>query len=323
MKKQFYKLFTVSALISSIAFLSSCDKVEKIYPKSTYDTELNIALYPGTWQDYLDNEWPDFSATTASTERNVLIDDFTGHNCQYCPAAATVAHDLHSQFPQRVFISSVHSSPTGITGFQAVNAQYPVDFTNPQALELGQYFGGLPTSGFFGNPSVSSNRVPYPGGTEIFFPAGVLGNMVNNTLSSTLKVALQTKVNYYNQTKGAFIHTEVELLDNSLANNVAMTIILQQDSLVAPQNVNGTYTPNYIHRDIHLGHITNSLWGVTLTDAMKKENGKYYLDFSYEVPNVLTLSGAPDHQAGNMHLLIYIYDKTTFEIYQVNREKFQ
>lgn len=322
MKKQLYKLFTVSALISSIVFLSSCDKVEKIYPKSTYDTELNIALYPGNWQDYLDNEWPDFDATTASTEVNVLVEDYTGHNCQYCPAAATVAHNIHMQHPQRVFISSIHSSPTGITGFQAVNTQYPVDFTNPQALELGQFFGAIPTSGFFGNPSVGSNRIPYPGETEFYYPAGVLSSQVNNTLSSILKVAMQSKVNYYSQTKGAFIHTEVELLDNSLSNNVALQIVIQQDSLVAPQNVDGTYTPDYVHRDIHLGHITNSLWGVTLTDAMKKENGKYYLDFSFELPNVLTLNGPTLFDAGNMHLLIYVYDKTTYEIYQVLKERF-
>lgn len=323
MKKNLNKLFLVSFLTCSILALTSCDKVEKIYPVATYDTALNTSLYPGTWQNYLDNEWPDFDATTASTERNIVIEDFTGHNCQYCPAAATVAHNLHMQHPQRVFISSIHSSPTGITGFQAVNSQYPVDFTNPQALELGQYFGGVPTSGFFGNPSVGCNRIPFPGSTEIYYPAGSLGNQVSAALNSTLKVALQSKVNYYNDTKGAFIHTEVELLDNSLANNLAMQIVIQQDSLIAPQNVNGTYTPDYVHRDIHRGHLTNSLWGVTLTEDMKKENGKYYLDFSLVVPNALTLSGATTYDASNMHLLIYVYDKTTLEIYQVNREKFQ
>lgn len=308
-------------LIFSIILITSCDKVEKIYPQSTYDTELDMTLYPGDWQTYLNNEWPNFDEITASTTRNVLIDDFTGHNCQYCPAAATVAHGLHTQHPQRVFVSSVHASPTGITGFQAVNGQYPVNFTNAQGLELGQFFGAMPSSGFFGNPSVGSNRIVVSGGTEMFYPSGILTSQVNSAMSSTLKVALKSKLNYYAQTKGAYLHTEIDVLDASLT-NLGTVVVLQQDSLVAPQNVNGTYTPDYVHRDVHLKHITNSLWGVTLTDEFKKENGKYYLDYSFVVPNVLTLDGSESHDAGNMHVLIYVYDKTTYEVYQVVKEKF-
>lgn len=314
--------YTGLVSLTAILFLTSCDKVEKIYEPSSYDTELNTNLYPGDWQDYLDNEWPDFDAMTASTDRNILIDDFTGHNCQYCPAAATAAHNLHDQYPERVFVSSVHSSPTGITGFQAVNAQYPVDFTNAQGLELGQFFGAMPSSGFFGNPSVGTSRIQVSSGTEIFYPSGVLASQVNNALGTTVKVAVKSHLNYYPQTKGAFLHTEFEVLDDQLT-NLGTIIVLQQDSLVAPQNVNGTYTPDYVHRDIHLKHISNSLWGVTLTDNFKKENGKYYLDYSFEVPNVLTVDGSALHDAGNMHLLIYVYDKTTYEIYQVTREKFE
>lgn len=316
---RFKTYFGVIAL--TIFTLVSCDKVEKIYEPSNYDTELDITLYPGDWQTYLDNEWPDFDLITAGTDRNVLIDDFTGHNCQYCPAAATAAHNLHTQYPQRVFVSSVHASPTGITGFQAVNTQYPVDFTNIQGLELGQFFGAMPSSGFFGNPSVGSNRIQVQGGTELFYPSGILASQVNNALGTTLKAALKSKLNYYAQTKGAFLHAEIEVLDPQLT-SLGVVIVLQQDSLVAPQNNNGTYVPDYVHRDIHLKHLSNSLWGVTLTDDLKKENGKYYLDYSFALPNVLTLDGTPLHDAGNMHVLIYVYDKTTYEIYQVVKEKF-
>lgn len=303
-------------------FFAGCDKVDKIYEPNSYQTELDTSLYPGDWQTYLDNEWPNFDTITASTDRNVLIDDFTGHNCQYCPAAATAAHSLHTQYPQRVFVSSVHSSPTGITGFQAVNSQYPVDFTNAQGLELGQFFGAMPSSGFFGNPSVGSSRIQIEGGTELFYPSGILASQVNNALGKPLKVAVKSHLNYYGQTKGAFLHTEIDVLDNQLS-NLGTVVVLQQDSLTAPQNVNGTYTPDYIHRDIHLKHLSNSLWGVTLADNLKKENGKYYLDYSFVLPNVLTVDGSASHDPGNMHVLVYVYDKTTYEIYQVVKNSFE
>ncbi len=311
----------ITSILSVLFFLTSCDKIEKIYEPSSYSTNLDVSLYPGSWQNYIDNEWPNFDTITASSNRNILIDDFTGHNCQYCPAAAVAAHNLHTQYPSRVFVSSIHASPSGITGFQAVNNQYPVDFTNTQGLELGIYFGSMPSSGFFGNPSVGCNRIKYQSSGELFYPSSILASEVNNALNTTLKIKLKSHVNYYPTTKGAFLHVEVDKIDQQLSNNLGLTIVLQQDSLVAPQNNNGTYTPNYVHRDIHLKHLSNSLWGVTLTDDLKKSNGKYYLDYSFPVPNQLTLDASQVHNPDNMHLLIYVYDKTTFEIYQVIKQK--
>lgn len=308
-------------VLLAIWILTSCDKVDKIYEPNSYTTDLDVSLYPGNWSDYVNNEWPNFDTIVASTDRNVLIDDFTGHNCQFCPAAAVAAHDLHNQYPNRVFVSSVHSSPTGITGFQAVNSQYPVDFTNAQGLELGQYFGAIPSSGFYGNPSVGANRAQVDGGTELFYPSGILANETADQMSSSLKVALKAHVNYFPATKGVFLHTEAEIVDGSLTNELGMIVVLQQDSLIAPQNVNGTYTPNYVHRDIHRQHVTNSLWGRKLTEELM-ENGKYYLDYSFVLPNLLTLDGTEQFDAGNMHLLVYVYDKTTYEIYQVLKKKF-
>lgn len=318
--KRFLKYLGLALV--SLLVISSCDKVKKIYEPSDYSTDLDTSLYPGDWQDYLDTQWPNFDLITASLDRNILIDDFTGHNCQYCPNAAVAAHNLHMQYPTRVFTSSVHASPTGITGFQAVNAQYPVDFTNAEGLGLGQFFGAMPTSGFFGNPAVGCSRIKVSGGTEMFYPQGILASEVNSALTTTLKVAIKSKVNYYAATKGAFLHTEVEVLDNQLA-NLGLVVVIQQDSLIAPQNVNGTHTPNYVHREIHLSHLGNSLWGTTLTDALKKENGKYYLNFSFVVPNELTLDGSEHFDASNMHLLIYVFDKDTYEIYQVVKEIFE
>jgi len=307
-----------SLLFFCLILVFSCDKVKQIYKPKTYDTTLDISLYPGEWQTYLDNEWPDFDTIVANPSRNILIEDFTGHNCQFCPAAATAAHQLHIDHPQRVFVSSIHSSPTGITGFQAVNAQYPVDFTNPIGLELGMFFGNLATSGFIGNPSVGSSRIKVNGSTELYYPAGLLSTEVTSALASASKATIRTHMNYYPQTKGVFLHTAIDILDEQLS-NLGAVVVIQQDSLIAPQNVNGTYQANYIHRDIHRQHLSNSLWGVTLTDELK-QNNTYYLDYSFIVPNSLTADNSTLYQAENMHVLVYVYDKESYEIYQVVRQ---
>lgn len=301
-------------------FTTSCDKVEQIY-EPTYQTELDTTLYPGVWADYLANEWPNLNEITASTERNALVEDFTGHNCSNCPQAATIAHDLHEANPDRVFIASIHSSPFGISGFQLVTTNYNVDFTNDQGLGMGTFFGALPGSGFYGNPSGTVNRLT--SGGEYFYAAGTWGTKANEVLTSPLKVALKSHLNYYAETKGAFLHTEVDV-DNSIVNELGMIVYLLQDTMVAPQNVSSTYTPDYVHRDIHLKNVSGQVWGRTLTSEFLKENGKYYLDYSFEVPNELAPTGGTGaFNAGNMHLLIYVYDKVTYEIYQVVKQKFE
>ncbi len=319
MKKTIFNLVLVSALLIA---LFSCDKVENIYPKSQFVTDLDTNLYPGNWSDYLANHVPDFNLITASTYRNAIIEDFTGHNCSNCPQAATIAHNLHEANPTRVFVASIHSSPQGMSAFQATNNSYKTDFTNQNALAMGTFFGDLANSGFSGNPSGSVNKLK--AGTALFYPAGAWSIKMNEVLASPLKVALKSHVNYYASTYGAYLHTEVEVLDNALEGNLGMVVYLLEDTLVAAQNVSSVLTPNYVHRDIHRKNLSGQTWGRLLDADLKKPNGKYYLNYSFVVPNQLAADGsAGTYNASNMHLLIYVYDKTTYEIYQVIKQKIE
>lgn len=313
-------------LLSLIGYFTvSCDKVDNPFPPSI-NTDLDTTIYPGNWSDYLANEWPDFSTLpNDDPNRNAIIEDFTGHNCSACPAAAAVAHSIHEGNPSRVFIASVHASNTadGTSSFQDVNTSqgYTIDFTNPQGLALGAYFGiTLSNSGFFGNPAGTINRVPDNG--EYFSADGSWLSKTNAVLSSSPKVAIKAKLNYFETPKhGFFLHTEVEKLDNNLSNDLAMVVYLIEDSVVGPQNVNNVLTPNYVHRDVMRGTLDGTPWGRTLTSSLMN-NGKYYLDYSYILPNQLAPAGVSStHNAENMHVLIYVYDKTTLEIYQVIKKK--
>ena len=114
-------------------------------------------------------------------------------------------------------------------------------------------------------------------------------------------------------------------IDNSLytgiTNDLGMVVYLMEDSLVAPQNVLNVLTPSYVHRDIFRGCIDDQTWGRTLTPALMTGN-KYYLNYSYILPDQLVPVGNPStHNADNMHLLIYVYDKVTLEIYQIVEKK--
>jgi len=319
------KIFFLFGIVSIFVF-DSCDKVDNPFPPAI-NTDLDTTIYPGNWSDYLANEWPDFSALpNDDPQRNVIIEDFTGHNCSFCPAAGEIAHGIHVANPSRIFIASIHASNTvnGMSSFQDTNSSlgYTIPFWNGPALELGSFFGNsLPNSGFFGNPGGTVNRTNENG--EYFPASGSWQTKADAVLNSNLKVAIKAKVNYFETPKhGFFLHTEVEKLDNQLTNDLAMVVYIIEDSLVGPQNVENVFTPNYVHRDIMRGTLDGTAWGRVLTPSLMT-NGKYYVDYSYILPKQLGPGGETNfHNAENMHLLIYVYDTTTLEIYQIIKKKF-
>lgn len=301
------KLIAYALLLLPLAGMFSCDKVEKPYPEvSDFDT----TIYPGPWSEYETTIWPTFANNT-NTFRNVLIEDFTGHECVFCPAAAALAEDIKHDNPGRVFIAGIHSGPTGLGSFQELKPPlYVHDFTNPQGLEIGKFLGSIPGSTFQGNPCGAINRFPENGQNTIVPNVSAWTNRVNSLITANdLKVNIQAKLNYYDETRGFYLHTEVELLE-PIANGLAQVVYFIEDSIVKPQAFpNGVDSLNYVHHNVHRSCIDGRALGKTLTDADKGTNGKYYLNYSYRIPS--------QYDPENVHLLVYVLDKVTNEIYQV------
>ena len=300
-----------------LALFVRCDHITNPYPASATN-DLDTALYPGNWEDYVANEWPTFSQNT-NINRNILLEDYTGHKCIYCPAAADLAHALYLANPGRVFPLSIHAGPTGIGDFQVVDALggYPTDFTNAEGIAMAQYFGAN-DGGFIGNPRGTVSRIN--NGGVIFQSPGTWTSMVADAIAqNVLKVNMQSALNYYPSTKGAFLHVEIEKLDPNLSNELAIVACLVEDSLVGDQKmVDNSHNSNYVHRDIHRANLNGTAFGKTLT-AEYLNNGKYYVNYSFLVPN--QLDGA--FNASNMHVLVYVFDKSTGEIYQVIKQAIQ
>lgn len=319
------KVLVAAVLLTGILISTSCDRVTNPYPNAP-STDLDWSLYPGgdSLAYVQAGLWPSFTGNT-NTLRNVLIEDFTGHQCVNCPAATENMEQLIATNPSRIFGVAIHSGPTGITAFQEVNAAFPNHLYCDEGLETGIFFGSIPGSNFFGNPKFCVNRVK--ANDQFTSAAGsAIANKTSNCLSSTLKVNIQAASNYFASTRGLFLHTEVDKLDQTLTSDLGIVVYVIEDSLIGPQIVetdddtDGTpgnpdlsvkdgIVQTYIHRDIMRGCIDGRAFGRTLGAAELNANGKYYVNYSYRVPDELEVE--------NMHLMIYVYDKTTMEIYQV------
>ncbi len=310
------KIFLILS-IAAILF-TSCDKVDNAYPQGG-NTTLEWSLYPnGDSTTYANNGlWPVFTANT-NTNRNILIEDFTGHRCTFCPPAATEAKNIEQTNPGRVFSTAIHTGPDGIGDFQAVvPPTYTHDFTCPEGLEIGIYFGNdWPGTIFTGNPKGTISRID-DGNGQVTSSPGNWSNATTTALTANdLKVNIQAASNYFPSTEGYFLHTEIDVLDATLTNDLSIVVYVCEDSIIKPQKMpDGSTNSNYIHHNVMRTCIDGYAFGQTLDDAHKDSNGKYHYNYSYKLPVV--------YNPQNMHVLIFVRDAVTEEIYQVIEQHIQ
>lgn len=301
------KLLVLSISILAIG-LQSCDKVSN--PR-VIQTTLDTTLYPGNFVNYVP---PTFGENT-NTDKNVLIEDFTGHKCTFCPAAATTAKNLEDANPGRVYTVSIHGGPhnSGISDFQKAypgEPKYYTDHTNAVTREIASTFFQMGV-GFNSNPQGTINRITESG--EMFFNHGLWGDKVAEQLPTTLKVNIQAQSNYFPETNGVFIHTQTEFLEN-MDGDYNIVIYCIQNEVIDWQLDAGTDVENYHHHNVHIGNVYDETWGRAVATGQISAGTKIEQEFSYKVPDGLTNN--------DMHFIIYVYDKATYEILQVIENDF-
>lgn len=303
-------VLTLGFIVALSSVISSCDKVEDpIKPP----IELDTTIYPGNWDDYQE---PVFSQNT-NTDRNVLLEDYTGHRCPNCPTAAYKAMEIEDNNPDRVFVASIHAGPTGLSSFQttASDCGQPSNPTNKyctifycdEGVEYGQTFGGSGL-GFFGNPQGTMNRVNFTG-SDMFQFYTEWDNKTSDILTTNdLKVNIQAESNYYTETNGFYLHTEVEFLEDLSGGQYNMVTYLIENEVIDYQDSLGTAVSYFHHHNIFRGCLDGLTWGRSI-DSDYSLGSKTYLDYSYKLPSGQTNS--------DYHILIYVYNVDTYEILQV------
>jgi len=298
------KIIILNLFALLIALNVGCDKVEQpIKPIPTVDTTL---FTDGNWADY---PWPDFP-NEINQGRNVILEDYTGHKCPNCPAAAIVAKTLEDANPEKVFVVSVHAGAGGNNSFQATsndcgtnpNATFCRDFTTPEGTEYGIKFANY---GFFGNPSGNVNRVEYNG--AIFQYYTEWNTMINNIFNSNLKVSLLSASNYYPSSRGIYLHIQSKFLEDIDGNYNIVTYIV--DNKIIDWQIDGTnYIENYHHHNVFLGCIDGEAWGQNIA-VDPKAGDIIQTDYAYVLPN--------DLETDSIHFLSYVYNADTYEVLQV------
>jgi len=270
----------LSLLILFVAILvQSCDKVDPPFTKEIIDS---------------------------GSDKKVLLEDYTGHECVNCPAAALTAHELQSLYDHKVVIVAVHA---GYFARPSVNNPlFADDFRTPAGDEWNSFFG----VDLLGNPNGLVDRVQV-NNSYVIAPES-WGTQVNTQLQQEAKAKI-TLTNVYNaETKSLQTKIDSKFLAD-LEGNYQLLVCLTQDSIIAAQRNNSPEAgevpidSNYVHMNM-LRTTLNGNWGVALNADDAITNGLKYT-------NEYTLTFVDEWIPKNCHVVAFIFRDDTKEVIQV------
>lgn len=207
--------------------------------------------------------------SSKTTERNaILIEQFTGQDCGYCPGGAEVL---------KTAINGMENPDKTI--WIAHHYGYREDaFTLDESVIIGQ------TLGVQGAPSCAIDRmdVEYaPGQSNLCWHPGYATTALLEDLTKTPALAsLNVARNYDANTR----KLTVDVTGTSLMKDAYITVLVKQNGIVARQSNGGN---NYVHNNAPRVFLTDAK-GDKLTIA---EDGAYTASFECEIPEYVGVFG--------------------------------
>lgn len=280
MKKSLFTILGITLLLNI-----SCEKVDYPDEKSGNSSDTNSVQYV----------------------RKVLLEDYTGHQCGNCPAAALVAENLYNQYKGKVVTIAVHAG-----FFTKTNSKYPTSYTTT----VGNDWDG--SAGFgvsaVGNPNGMVNRKNYEG-NGLIQKESKWPTTVSLALKDPYILGLEIKPTY--DASARKVSTTVTAkFRTAYLNKVKLSLVLIEDSIIGPQTdytKNPDLVPNYVFMHM-LRDAVNGSWGTDLKDTPPSAKDSVSLSF----PNFAIKPQFNDKQ---LYLVAFAYDASTREVLQVEKVK--
>ena len=198
----------------------------------------------------------------ATVQRNVLIEDFTGQRCIFCPAASDAITELQKLYGADKLIA---------VAFHA----------GPLAVKSGSGFVGLRTD--VGDSYYKYWAVPNVPKAIINRRGGVLSKdtwagRIYDEFAQTTTIGIDLKCQYDAHTRQVEIDSDLKALSEDVKGKLQLWLV--EDSVVAPQMFpNNKVEKEYVHNHVFRAAI-NGEWGTELTLSTKsvhKEKTTYTL----------------------------------------------
>lgn len=241
--------------------------------------------------------YPMISQTIVSTtpeNKKVILEKFTGINCQFCPDGTVVANNIKNNYPDDFFIINIH-----VGGFATPGAGQP-DFRTPFGTAINNQ------AGVVGYPAGTINRQVFPGWSQNGANGTAMSRnfwsaATNQTLNQSSYVNLGVEASIDVNTRELTVHVEAYYTGDSPVSTNKLNVALLQNNTLGPQ-VAGGMGNNYPHMQ-RLVHMVTGQWGV---DVNTTTSGSFISEtFTYTIP--ADYNGVPvDFFEAEMEVVVFM-----------------
>jgi hypothetical protein len=213
------------------------------------------------------NSYGQTIVSTSPEDKKVVLEEFTGIHCVWCPSGHTIAQAIQDNNPDDVFLINIHTG-----GFATPGAGEP-DFRVPDGNTIRSYYGVT------SYPSGMINRHVFSGGSPVM-SRSLWTSSANTTLAESSYVNVGVEADIDLQTRELTVHVEAYYTGNSPEATNKLSIALLQDKTLGPQT-GGGMDDQYLHMHRLVDLITPA-WGVVISPTTTGT----FIDqtFTYTIP---------------------------------------
>ena len=239
--------------------------------------------------------------STEPSNRNVILEEFTGRGCGYCTDGHRIANEIMANNPGRVWAINIHAGGYAYT-------TYP----NMITQDGNTIHGGFSISGY---PTGVVNR-----STSNGIDRGQWNNQANNQMSQASECNIGGMVVLNPETRIATITVEVYYTGNSTVDQNYLTIAMLQDSILGSQADYGNYNPGqwlngqYVHMHILRDVITESAWGDPISPTT--QGTLITRTYEYQVPENIGSPNGVDVDLNNIFFLAWVAERQQGNAYR-------
>lgn len=230
--------------------------------------------------------------STQPQNRNVLIEEFTGRNCGYCPDGHRIANLIMANNPGRVWAVNIHAG-----GYSPVT--YPnMNTTDGTTITSGFGIGGFPAGHVNRSTAEDLGRNQWESHT-------------NTQLAQQAEVNVAGFVTLNHTTRTANITVEVYYTANSSQSTNYLTIMMLQDSILGSQSGN-YYNPSqmlngqYVHQHV-LRDVVTSTWGDEISPTTA--GTLITKNYTYQIPESIGVPNGVEVDLNNILFLAFVSEK--------------
>ena len=232
--------------------------------------------------------------STEPSNRNVILEEFTGRGCGYCTDGHRIANEIMANNPGRVWAINIHAGGYAYTSYPNMITQ-----------DGNTIHGGFSISGY---PTGVVNRSTGNG-----IDRGQWNSQANNQMNQASECNIGGMVVVNPETRVATITVEVYYTGNSGYNENYLTVAMLQDSILGSQADYGNYNPTqwlngqYVHMHILRDVITESAWGEAISPTTA--GTLITRTYVYEIPENIGSPNGVDVDINNIFFLAWVSER--------------